>query len=208
MINAKEFSFIIAVSIVLAFTISLVTSITVFLYTLLSIFLVLMINVIAKKVAAFFLETEIEVKLWEMKRWGYKTRQHFRTPVPMGVIMPIIVTIISYGYLNWFATLVFDVKQKVYRAARRWGMYTFSEVTEYHIGIIAAWGVVANLLFALIGYLIGFPEFARLNIYVAFFNLIPFSDLDGNKIFFGSIVLWAFLAAVALIALGYAIFLI
>ncbi len=208
MINAKEFSFIIAVSIVLAFTISLVTSITVFLYTLLSIFLVLMINVIAKKVAAFFLETEIEVKLWEMKRWGYKTRQHFRTPVPMGVIMPIIVTIISYGYLNWFATLVFDVKQKVYRATRRWGMYTFSEVTEYHIGIIAAWGVVANLLFALIGYLIGFPEFARLNIYVAFFNLIPFSDLDGNKIFFGSIVLWAFLAAVALIALGYAIFLI
>ena len=46
------------------------------------------------------------------------------------------------------------------------------------------------------------------NIWFVFFNLIPVSDLDGNKIFFGNNVLWVVLAIVSLIALGYTIFLI
>jgi len=159
-------------------------------------------------VSAFYLESEIEIKLWEMKRWGYKKHHQFKKTVPVGVIFPILLTVLTYGFTTWFATLTFDVKKKIYKAARRWGLYTFSEITEYHTGLIAAWGILANLLFAIIGYLIGLPEFARLNIYVAVFGLIPFSDLDGNKIFFGSLVLWSFLATISLIALGYAIWLI
>ena len=81
-------------------------------------------------------------------------------------------------------------------------------MTEYHIGVIAGWGILANLFFALIGYLIGFTEFARLNIYFAFFNIIPLSNLDGNKIFFGSFIFWSFLAILTIIGLGYAFFLI
>ena len=60
----------------------------------------------------------------------------------------------------------------------------------------------------IISYLLGYPDFARLNLYLAFFNMIPISDLDGNKIFFGSIVLWSFLATIVLIGLGLAFFLI
>ncbi|MBL7059296.1 hypothetical protein ISS08_02490, partial [Candidatus Pacearchaeota archaeon] len=101
-----------------------------------------------------------------------------------------------------------DVKAKVYRAAKRHGLYSFSEMTEYHLGLIAASGIFINLILAIIGYVIGFPLFAKLNIYYALFNMIPISDLDGNKIFFGSLVLWSFLAALTLIGLGYALFLI
>jgi Zn-dependent protease len=54
----------------------------------------------------------------------------------------------------------------------------------------------------------GFSEFSRLSIYFAFFNMIPISDLDGNKIFFGSLILWSFLAALVLIGLGYVFFLV
>jgi Zn-dependent protease len=106
------------------------------------------------------------------------------------------------------ACLVFDVKPKIYRAAKRHGLYSYSEMTESHIGLIAAVGVIASLVFAVIGYLMGFSEFSRLSIYFAFFNMIPISDLDGNKIFFGSLILWSFLAALVLIGLGYVFFLV
>jgi hypothetical protein len=33
--------------------------------------------------------------------------------------------------------------------------------------------------------------------------MLPIADLDGNKIFFGSIVIWSFLAVLVLIGLGY-----
>jgi len=99
------------------------------------------------------------------------------------------------------ASLIFEVKPKVYRAAKRYGLYKFSEMTEYHIGLIAASGIAVNILLGIIGYLINFPLFAKLNIYYALFNLIPISELDGNKIFFGSFVLWCFLASIVLLGM-------
>ena len=82
-------------------------------------------------------------------------------------------------------------------------------MTEEHNGKIAATGIIANLFLALIFYFIGGNFgvlFAKLNIWFAFFNMIPISDLDGNKIFFGNLVLWSFLAIITLIAVGYTFF--
>ena len=143
-----------------------------------------------------------------MERYGFKAHHYFKRPFPIGIFLPIIVSLVSAGRLFWMAAMTFDVKPKIYRAAKRHGLYSFSEMTEFHIGLIAAAGVLINLLAAVIGYFLGFSEFARLNIYFAFFNMLPISDLDGNKIFFGNIVLWSFLAIIVLIGLGYAFFLI
>ena len=60
-------------------------------------------------------------------------------------------------------------------------------------------------MFAVIGYLVGFSDFAKISLYYAFFNMLPLSDLDGNKLFFGSLVTWVFLAALVLIGLAGAI---
>jgi hypothetical protein len=204
MINFKEIGLMVIISIILAFAISLVKSLNAFLVALLAIFIVILVNVVAKKIITFFLESEIEIKLWEVRQIGFKPNSRFNKEMPAGIIMPILISLVSLGHLYWMANMVFEVKAKVSRAAKRWGLYTFSEITEWHIGLIAAWGIIANLLFAVIGYLIGFEEFARLNIYFAAFNLIPISDLDGNKVFFGSLILWSFLAILALIGLGYA----
>jgi len=167
-----------------------------------------MINIITKKITAFHYDSSIETKLWEMKRYGYRVGYRFKNPIPAGVIFPLVTTALSLGTFTWLASLTFDVKAKVYRAARRHHLYKYSEMTEYHLGHIAAAGIVANLFFGIIGYLINQPEFAQLNLYFAFFNMIPFSDLDGSKIFFGSLVLWSFLTAIVLIGLVFAIFVI
>jgi len=218
MLNKSEFLALLIVVIILGFSISLVETWQIFLYTCLAVFLVLIINIIAKKITAFYLDTEIEIKPWELERAGFMhfiniiplvsshPTQKLKRPFPIGLILPIISTILSYGYFIWLACLTFEVKAKAYRAARRYGLYTFSEVTEYHTGIIAASGIIANLIFAVIGYLIGYPQFATLSIWLALFSMIPISNLDGNKIFFGSLVLWSFLAAVTLIAVGWKVF--
>ena len=71
------------------------------------------------------------------------------------------------------ASLVFDIKPKVYKAAKKQGLYSFSETTEGQIGLIAAAGITLNIILAVIGYFLGFTTFSKLNIYFAFFNMLP-----------------------------------
>jgi hypothetical protein len=206
MLNPKELLYIVLSAVTLALIISMLESVNIFLYALLAIFVVIVINVLAKKITAYYLDSDVEVKLWEVQRYGYKSHQQFQNPIQAGLFVPIILGILSFGYLQWLASLTFEVQPKVYRAAKRHGLYTFSEMTEYHLGIIAAAGVLANLLFAIIFYLVGLEGFARLNIYFAFFSMIPLSNLDGNKIYFGNVVIWSFLAALVLAGLFFAFF--
>lgn len=206
MFEKKEIGVLVLVTIILALTISFLKT-GVLLGVLLAVFIILLLNIVAKKIAAFYLESEIEIKPWQMERYGFESHQYFKKPFPIGIFFPIIVSLVSFGKLFWMASMVFDVKPKVYRAAKRHELYSFSEMTENHMASIAATGVFVNLIAAVIGYLLGFSDFARLNIYFAFFSMLPLSDLDGNKMFFGNIVLWSFLATIVLIGLGYAFFL-
>jgi len=218
MLTKKEAISIVVASIILAFSISLIQSLNLFLTTLLFIFIIIMINILAKKITGYYFEAEVETRLWEMTHYGWlgilvrgfysHPRGKLKQPVPLGAIMPILVKVLSLGYINWLASLTFDIEAKKYRSAKRHGFYSFSEMTEFHIALIAASGILINLAFAVIGYLIGSTEFARLNIYYALFNMIPLSSLDGNKIFQGSMIIWSFLASLALIGVGFAFFVI
>ncbi len=206
MFTKEEVGAILVSVLVLGFAISLIKSFYDFVYVSFAVFAVILVNILAKKIAGFYFGSSIESRIWEVERFGFKPHHHFRKPLPAGLLFPIIFSVLSFGYVVWMAPLVFDIKAKVYKAARRYGIYTFSEISEWHIGLIAVAGIVANLFFAIIGYLIGFEDFARLNVYFAFFNMLPFSDLDGNKILFGSETLWSFLASIVFIATLIAVF--
>jgi Zn-dependent protease len=207
MIHKKEFWLIVAISIVLAFTISLIRSWQLLLYSLALIFLVILVNIFAKKIIAYYFSSEIEIKLWEIERYGFKPQKYFKKPFPAGVFLPILITVLSVGNFIWLASLIFEIKPKTYRTKKK-SLYKFSEITEETMGLIAAIGIAANLIFAFIAYLINVPDLARLSIYYACFNLIPYSSLDGNKIFFGKLSLWAVLGVISLLALFYALVLI
>ena len=208
MLNQKEGSIILLTSIIVAATISIFDRWDVFAYTLLAVVLIIGINVLAKKIAGFYLDAHTEINLWEVERYGFKPGDHFKKPVPAGVIMPIIFSLLSFGYLTWMAVTTFEVKPRTYRAAKRFGLYSFSEMSEFHLALIASAGILANILFAIIGYFLNVPQFSKLSIYYALFNMLPLSDLDGNKIFFGSIIIWAFLASIVAIGLFFTLFVI
>jgi hypothetical protein len=204
MFNQKEIATIILTSIIIGFIFNDFQTSNMFLYSSLVIFSIIIINSIVKKIAGYYFESEVRVGLWEVKRYGWRAESYFKHAIPAGILFPIFAKIISLGKLTWLALFTFDVEAKVSRAAKRHDIYTFSELSEYHLGVIAAWGIVANLLFAFIAYLLNFPqgiEFIKLSLYYTFFNMLPFSDLDGNKIFFGSMMLWSFLTAIVLLGI-------
>ncbi len=212
MISKKEIPIIALIILIITLSLSLSLNIMnewegIFI-TFLSVSLVILANIFTKKIVAYNLDSEIEMKIWEIEiplLGGKKLRN-----IPLGGFLPIISKIVLFPFksLVWMASLVFDVKPRIYKGAKRHGLYTFSEITEYHLGLIAASGVVINLILAVIGYLLGFPLFARLSIYYAFFNILPISELDGNKIFFGSLVLWSFLASLVLIGMLFTMFIV
>ncbi len=210
MLKTKEIPVILIAAIVMGVGVSLLAGWTAIFYSTLAVLAIILINTLAKKVVGYYLETGVEVRFWEIYQYGFKANRHFKKPFPLGAILPLISKLVLFPLKGFIlmTSLVFEVFPKSHRAAKRHGLYSFSEMTEYHIGVIAASGIIANLFFAVIGYLIGFTEFSRLSIYYAFLNMIPLSELDGNKIFFGNIIMWSFLAAIALIGMFFAIFVI
>ncbi len=199
MLTRKEFFSIITISIVLGLMISLVESWNLLWTTTLFVFIAILVNVIAKKVIAYYLDLDINIKIWEVKQFWVKKHMHSKNPILAGIFIPLIIKFLSVGLINWMACLTFDASGKTYRAAQRHGIYSFYEVSEEEIGWIAASGIVASIIFGVIFYLIGAEALSKISFTYAFFNMIPLFDLDGAKIFFGNITLWTFLAIVSIL---------
>lgn len=204
MLNKKEIFSILSITLVLATIVSVkVQTIEEFqriiFPTIGIVLLVILINVFGKKILAYFFDAEVEVSTWEWKRYGYRPHHTFKKNIPFGFFMPLIVKFFSVGLLNWMACLTFEVKGTIYRARKKWGLYQYSEVTEEEMAWIAFAGIFANLLFAILGYLINAPTFAKINLAYAFYNTIPISNLDGAKMFFGKQTLWLTMAVITLI---------
>jgi hypothetical protein len=201
-IKKSEIASIIATTFVLALVITFAETPQILFRTMLIIFLIIMINFFGKKISAYYYDTEIKTKLWELQRYWFRAHDKFHRPFPIGIVLPFITTALTFGLVNWMACLTFDVKKPIYKAARRHDKtdYSFSEVTEWQTGAIATWGLAINLISALVAIKLGYPDFAKLSIYYTFYNIIPFSDLDGTKIFFAHKFLWIVSAIIILSA--------
>ena len=117
------------------------------------------------------------------------------------------ITYPYYGFIKMLTFLQFDPKPTSARAAKRHGLYRYSELTEWHIAAIAGIGIFANLLFSIFAYIFGYSEIAKYNIYYAAWNLLPLGQLDGAKLLFSSRRLWVPLVILTLIGLFYSLIL-
>jgi len=171
-------------------------------------FLIISLNVLAKKFTAHRLDSEVESKIWFWKRYGYGRNQYFKKAIPAGIIFPIFLTAFSLGALQLMTILSFETTALKRRASKRFGKSSYTEMTDFHTGLIAASGIVAVLLLSFVSYWIpGLSGLSKFAAFYAFWNIIPFSQLDGTKIFFGSRVLWSVLAIIILILVSYALIL-
>jgi hypothetical protein len=201
MFKLKEGLHILVAVIIFAFIASFLASLQFFLLCLLFSFIAISVNVIAKKITAYYLDCYTEESIWSWQQFGFRKHHRFNFPLPAGIIFPLLFSLASAGFLKFLALLQFDITPATHRVAKRHGFYSWSELTESHIAIVASAGIFFNLVLSTLAYLIGQDELARLSIYFAFSNIIPISSLDGGKVLFGNKVLWTVLAVLCTIAL-------
>jgi hypothetical protein len=204
----EGFGVVITAALVLGLSFSFFTnSSSIIILSIISFLIIISLNIFAKKITAYFFESNIKTRFWSFYQFWFTQGSHFNKPFPM-IWLPLLVSFLSRGIFLWLAVLEFEITSRVERVSKRHGLYRFSEITEWNMALIAASGVAINLFFAIIGYLIsgyvpGAETFARLSIFYAFWSIIPFSSLDGAKILYGSRVLWITLFSIATLFLSY-----
>lgn len=169
------------------------------------------VNILAKKIMASRLDADVEHEIWKMERFGLKTERHLNKSVLTGLIIPLFISIITLGSIKLMSILTYETRALKRRAAKRFGPYSFTEMTDYHNALVGSAGIIACLIITFITY--WFPgdllnTLTKMSTFYAFFNLIPFSKLDGSQIYFGSRVLWSVLAVITLIFMLYALLLV
>ncbi len=171
--------------------------------------IIVLVSIFAKKIMAYLLDSDVEHEIWKVSRWGWKPHQYLKKEIPGGVIFPLFFSLISLGAIKFSALLTYETRALKRRAAKRWGFYSFTEITESHNALIGAAGIAAVLILTIITYFLpaNFEYLAKISAYYAFCNMLPISKLDGAQIFFGSKVLWTTLATIALIFFIYALIL-
>ena len=161
-------------------------------------FIIIFISILAKKISAHLLDSDIEHEIWQMKHFGFSSKSQFKKPIIVGIIFPLITTILSLGTLKFSALLTYETRALKHRAAKRFGYYSFTEMTDWHNALIGTAGILALLILTLITYLLPYNlvYLSKLSLYYAFWNLLPISKLDGTQILFGSRTLWSILALI------------
>jgi hypothetical protein len=191
---------IVVMAIVVSFTSLLKLQFTALGVAMLFSAIIIVVNVAAKKWAANSLDADAKHEIWIFSRFGFKLDQHTKKPVPFGVILPLALAAISLGTIKCFTLSTYQTSALTRRAAKRFGHYSFTEMTQWHHALIGAAGIVASLLLSFIAYFIpGLEGLPKLAAFYAFWNMIPISSLDGTHIFFGSRVLYAALAILTII---------
>ena len=168
---------------------------------------IIAVSIIGKKVMASLLDTDVKHRMWTFSQWGIRQQQHFDRPMPSGIILPLVITLLTGGVVKIMTFLTYETSAKTSRAAKRSGFYSYAEMTDWDNALIGAAGIVSVLALAVITYFLPaqLEQLTGLAIGYAFWNMLPVSDLDGTQIFFGSRVLYATLAAITLVLALYAI---
>lgn len=137
-------------------------------------------------------------RLWGIDRYWFTTRSKVSNlnffgkkfkRVNMGVTLPILLALLSNGIIKFAAIGSSEVTE----VSRKLAGKKYKYLTEYELGNIHLVGPLTLLLFSLILHqLQGFGSIVQISYTIALFSMIPFSGLDGGKVFFGSIPLYIF----------------
>ena len=207
MFTKKELFWILIASAIIAFAFSFFKdmekflNVSVFALYFLYALIILFASIIVKKLVAMYLQVKIEHKLAWWKRFFIYERSYFRKPIPIGILLPLSVTLISGGIMKVLTILQYDVSAKKSRITKKRSYPRFSELTEWDIGLIGIWGIGTVLFISLLSLIIGQTELAKMAALYSFWNMIPLFNLDGTKIFFGSRLAWIIEAILSVIFL-------
>ena len=142
--------------------------------------IIILVYVFSKKIFAFMVDSDVEHEFWKVSRYGPQSGAYLRNPAPAGIIVPLFFTVLSLGFFKIMPLLTYETRALSVRASKRFGYYSYTEMSEWHNGLIGAVGIISVLIVSLISYILlpANDVLWRMAIYFAFWNMIPVSNLD------------------------------
>jgi len=176
-----------------------------FLQVAIGVTLVVLVHYFGHKWAARRYNTDVIHKVWSIRRYGLHERAHFPAkfdffritiiPIhsfPLGAVLAIVISFLSNGKFFFTPIEAIDIASGEEHRLGRWRL----KVLEREIARIAFAGPVFNMIFAFILQSFNksgmFDQLILISCLYALYHMIPWSQLDGAKIFFGSIYLYVF----------------
>ena len=161
----------------------------------------LVIYILAQKLTAKRFNAQVEYRIWNIKRFWFTNELSFE--VPLGLILALLLIFLTNGAFIFLAISSFAVVRK--HVAHKIGRI-FPRVTEIELAKIAVVGPLTSIILVLLLTSlklvnVDFGVFISMNLFLALYNMIPVSQLDGLKVYIGSRTLFV-LTAVFLIAFG------
>ena len=145
-------------------------------------------------------DSRSEYETWNIHQVWFDKR--LKRGIPFGIFLSLVLAFVSLGKFFFTAVGVHKFKEnKNARVGRK-----FQNLSYYEEAQIASMSILSSLFLAVIGLLLGnlfslnVGTFVGINFYIALFNMLPFSDLDGSKVFFGSLLTYIFLLVFIVIA--------
>jgi len=168
--------------------------------------LIILISILGKNLTAHVRHIEIKHEVWKFKQFWFWTMAHFKKPIPVGVILPLLFAIPTAGgslYSMFPAFLQYKSKALPSKVSKRLSNWRYAEIMEWDLALISFFGFAFLIILSLFSFWLGFPILAKLSLFYAVINAIPISTLDGSKLFFGSFPLY--ITTLILFAVNYLI---
>ena len=111
--------------------------------------------IFGKKLTAKMIYIDIKHKIFEFQRYWFPRNRKFARPIPVGLILPLLLSFLSAGSIKMFTFLQFESKPLTEKAIKKRGKETWKEIMEWDLGLIAFYGIIALLALSLIANGIG-----------------------------------------------------
>jgi hypothetical protein len=155
-------------------------------------FIIIFLSIFSKQVISKKIDLKVGFNFLTLKRYGVSPSSHFKNPVQIGLILPILLAIISGGIMKFLVFFQFDLIKTPTRAAKRYGSQRFSEIKEWDFALVSFYSFLVLMLLAILSNFFVFKDLAKITLLYTGLNLIPFGTFDGSRIFYGSKPLYAF----------------
>ncbi len=163
--------------------------------------IIILTSIFIKKLASKYFYLKIEHRPWGWQRYGWYERSHLKKPVPLGLILPLFLSVFSIGIIRMFAFFEFTAEKSEKKVLRKRGLHRREEINESDMAFVAAWGFLWLIVLAIIGSIFKQPELTKYSVYYGLWNLLPIGWLDGSRLFYGSFFNWFLITIIYLVSL-------
>ena len=146
--------------------------------------LIILSSVCVKKFVAYKLDIEIEHKILGLKRYGFYKRSYLKKPAPIGLFLPLLISLATSGHTKIFTLLQFNSEALPSKAVKKRGgpNMRIKDITESDLGLISFCGLAIVIIIALVSNYLNIALLAKYAVYYAIANILPLFQLDGLKL--------------------------